>query len=361
MNMLFRFVSCLSISMLFACSEITAPDPIKLPTSDIIYRLSFTTKAVMIVSSDTITLKAIAIFADSSQAIVDPNKVFWRSIDPSIVRVDSAGKIQALVASDLPTEIIGTYTHNGVTKADTIPVYVTSTRIDATDIKIEVLDSTHVGAIALNGTPKIRIDLYKDGIVSKEGVQLPIIARPGIVVSAVPGSLGVFKYQITNSKGALGKFYIYASLNLYGNEVRDSLEFTGLYPASNNLPSIIQNMEGGVSAPTMKPSDPVKYIQPCGIVKFLLLLPLTTKPVDIVFSDSLQSGSETCAPISDADTKPGASPVRANQVWGNVTGIVGPGLVVVVRRSPTVGEVSYYLRDAITKDSLPVSGRYIQK
>lgn len=355
-----RWIPVLGI---LACSDIKAPDPVYLSPNDIVYQLKFTTKAAMVENYDTITLKVIATFADSSQVQISPELIRWRSIDPSIAAVDSAGKVKASEASFSSTSIIALYTHKGITKGDTIPVYVTSTRLDADEVRIKSIDSTVVGAVALNGTPTVRIDLYKEGALLKEGVQVPVVIPDGVIVSQVPvpSFPGMFWSKLINNKGILGKFYVHASLNLYGNEVRDSVEFTGAYPASNNLPSIIQNMEGGVSAPTMKPSDPVKYIQPCAIVKFLLLLPLTIKPVDIVFSDSLQSGSETCAPISNADVNPGGSSVRANQVWGNVTGLIGPGLVIVVRRSPTVGEVSYYLRDAITKDSLPVSGRYIQK
>lgn len=127
------------------------------------------------------------------------------------------------------------------------------------------------------------------------------------------------------------------------------------------LPAIAQNMNGEVTAPALKPDSPMQYVQPCAVVKFLLALPLLTRPVDIVFSDSIPSQGKTCDPIADANTRPGNIPVRINQVGGNATGILGPGLVLVVRRSPTIGEIKFHLRDGITKDSIAVSGRYSQK
>ncbi len=362
-TLLICLVSGLMIMGLSGCSDIKAPDPIRLPPNELIYKLRFTTRAVMIQSYDTITLKTIATFADGSQTAVNSKEIVWRSVDPGLVSVDSNGKIRTFASTTGSINIIASYTDNGITKADTIPIYISQAKLEANEIKIEILDSTTVGALAINGTPKIRVDLYQDGVVSKEGAQVPVTVPPGIVVTQIPatGYPDVFWSVILNNKGILGKFYIHASLNLYGNEVRDSIEFTGVYSGSLLVPTFIQNMDGVVTAAGLKPGDPMKYVQPCAIVKFLMLLPLITKPVDLVFSDSLPSGDRTCEEIPNADLKPGGTLVRANQIWGNATGITGPGVVMVVRRSPTIGQITYYLRDAITKDSLGITGRYTQR
>lgn len=360
-----NLLRCAIALAIWGCSDIKGPELVDLSQSELLYKFRFTTKAVMIANYDTLTLRTVAIFADSSRVTIDPIDISWRSTDNNVVYVDSIGKIRTLASTTAVTNIIAMYTVNGITKGDTISVYVTPTKMNANDIRIEVLDSTAVGALAVNGTPKIRVDLYNNGVLLQEGARVPLTVPLGISAStvAVVGSPGVFWNMILNNKGILGKFYIHTSLNLYGNEVRDSVEFTGVYPAALNLPPIVQNMNGEVTAPALKPDSPMQYVQPCAVVKFLLALPLLTRPVDIVFSDSTPSDGKTCQEISDADIKSGSIPVRVNRVWGNATEILGQniGFVTVVRRSPTIGEVRFYLRDAITRDSLGVSGRYTQK
>lgn len=356
-----RTIKYLMVFAVCACSDIKAPDPIRLASSETLYKLRFSTKAVRMVTGDTITLRAVATFADSSQTIIDPARVNWRSLDVTRVRIEESGKITAGAASASPTDIIATYTYNGVTKADTIPIYVTATRIDADEIKIVMLDSAKVGALAFNPTPRIRIDLYKNEVVSQTGVQLPLTVPGGLRVTpvVVSGSPGIFNYAVFNDKSILGSFFIHASFNLYGNEVRDSVEFTGVYPAGVLFNTISRNAEGDITAGTeIKPGDPIRYLQPCAAVKIFVLS--STKPIDIVFSDSLPLGDETCAPLSDQEVH-SSGPVAVNQISGNVLNVPLGGLRVVVRRSATIGEVSYYVRDAVTKERLKVSGKYHQK
>ncbi len=362
MKMAYKYlVTGVVASVLFACSDIKSPSADPLEYSEILFKLRFGSKGVMVVTGDTFTIKATATFADSSQKIVDPSHITWRSVDAARVRVDESGKITAGPVASSPTNIIATYTYKDVTKADTIPIYVTATRLNANEAKIILLDSTKVGALATNATARLRVDLFRDGEIVQKGVALPLTVPDGIRMRSVPisGSPGQFEYFVINEKSILGDFYIHASLNLYGTEVKDSVQFTGIYPAGGLLITMARNADGDIIfGEELSPNDPIRYLQPCAVVKFLVVT--QGPPMDLVFSDSLPGPEKTCDVLLDSELNPGGSPLGANQVFGNVINI-RTGAVTVVRRSSTIGEVSYYARDAVTKTRLKISGKYFQK
>src|SRR5690606_5210360 len=114
---------------------------------------------------------------------------------------------------------------------DTVSVYVTENRIDANEIKLVVIDSTRTGGYGTGGLPRVRVDLYKNGSLVEKGSSIPL--QVDLPVTAIPDNTGGPDaepvYRIRNDKLFIGYFWVRSSLNLYGNEVRDSVRFQGLH------------------------------------------------------------------------------------------------------------------------------------
>lgn len=337
-----------------ACVDIQGPAPQPLPTNQVISELQIGSSAAMIEVGDTVQLTVRAVAMDESEIAVDPSMIRWGSSDSSQVYVDSLGRVIGKVQSTIPVTISAAYRHVLTTKFDTVQVYVTENRINATSVRIVVLDSNRVGANPLFGYPRIRTDLYRGDTLVLVGAQIPISATQPVVLIGAPngGPDGEPVYFVSNDKSRLGKFWITTSVNLYGNEVRDSIEFTGTYPIIAPAIQVVTGQAGGIQPDTLAPDEPIQNVAPCGIV---VIFSLAMVPIDIVFSDSTAS-SVGCDPIAPESLLGFGFPVHGDFIGGNV--MTMPPFSVAVRRSNTTGTISYYVRDAITKERLPVSRYY---
>lgn len=348
-----------------ACVDVEGPAPIALSPGDILAEVRFPTRAVMMEMDDSLTLLPQVVAMNGTSLVVEPRQIIWKSEDSIRVYVDTLGKLTARIADDIPVKIIASYWRFGITKADTIPVYVTPTRIDATEIRLLPIDSSRVGSGIGFGKPRVRADLYKDGEVVVSGASIPMtVPLPVVLIYSREG--GPDKepvYLVNNDKGYLGEFWVKASVNLYGTEVVDSVLFNGIFPAGNLGITILPGNDGGITAIEMAPDAIVRSFQPCGWVSVIVSI---ADPIDVVFSDSAADG-DVCAPIPEEVLIQGAGfPVKRSIVGGNMLNIGHDSSVgflpftQFLRRSNTVGSITYYVRHAVTKKRLPVSGRFNQ-
>lgn len=345
------------------CVDIQGPAPESLAASDILSEFKLSTDAIMMSMSDTLFLQGSAVSMDASERVVNPRDILWRSSDSGQVYVDTLGRVTARRSSEVPVVITGSYNLSGTTKSDQVSVYVTPTRIQATSVRLISLDSSFVGASFHGiGTPHIRVDLYQDDTVVLQGAQIPVtVPAPAAVAFTPMGGLSQEPvYVVSNNNGYLGPFWVRASVSLYGVKVQDSILFNGKYPASTQIPIASDGM-GGVMPSEMLPDDPTPNLQPCGWI-FIVVFQ-ADRLVDVVFSDSTVDTDE-CTPIPNEllSSSRFGLPISGNVTGGNVTSVIRSGIfpTLWIRRSNTIGEITYYLRDAVTKERLPVSGRYRQ-
>jgi hypothetical protein len=336
------------------CVDVKGPVPKPLGSSDVLAAVEITAPAVMMVLSDTVQLGIRAIAMDNSEIPVDPMRIQWKSLDSSQVYVDSLGRVIGRVQSTIAVDIIATYRHERTTKADTIPVYVTATKLDATSIRLVAVDSTRVGTNAFT-FPRIRVDLYRGDTLVMQGAQIPITApKPVTITYSAFGGPNLEPVFSVDNKSYLGKFWIKAAAQLYGNLVADSIEFRGIYPAAAWSMWVVADQDGNFVANEMSPDMPIPNAQPCAIVAVILF---AMTPIDIVFSDSTAS-STGCEPIPLDWFEEVGLPPGNDIIGGNVLNL--QPFSIAIRRSNTQGQISLYLRDAITKERIPISYRFNQ-
>jgi hypothetical protein len=349
---------------LTACLEIEGPETPAVDPNEILAKFRFSTRAVMMTVGDTLRLPVQAVAMNNTELTFDRRDIIWRSQDSAVVYVDTLGTVLARAQTTTPVRIVATYQRSGVTLADTIVVYVTLNKLSATSVRLIALDSTRVGIGDGYATfPRIRVDLYEDTAIAVRGAQLPLTTPSYVstIFSATGGPENEPVYFVNITRYYLGSFWITASINLYGVEVRDSVRFEGLYPAGAILNYLVPNEEGEIVA-GMPPSNQVLTLQPCAVV--LILSAVTDRNIDIVFSDSTASSSG-CAPMPESILQQGyfGLPFTDHIVGGNMTNVRPPEFMplgVLVRRSSTIGEISWYVRDAVTKQRLLVSGTFKQ-
>lgn len=347
-----NILSCLIIFTI-SCSPMAGPDLVSISPSATISKIVLSSNFVMMQIGDTHTLSAEIKTVDQTTLTVDLDKATWLSEDTSKLEVDRSGRLKAKATNSLPTRVIVSYRENLNTVIDTVQVYITPDRIDGSSAKLIVIDSNRVGAYPSNFHliyPRVRVDILdgSDNLMVK-GAQIPI-QTPAPVTNKFNPTGGKDKepvYSIMNDRGVLGRFWVMISVNLYGEQVSDSVQFTGLYPITTgefefNL--IMEDVNGFVIPRILDTATRFPRIQPCGVFK---IMNFTSKPIDVVFSDSTSIG--TCEELS--------SNVFAEKVMGgNILNLSRFG--TAIRRIRTTGVVDYYLRDAVTKERLPVSGRY---
>lgn len=359
----------LAVAVTMGCVDIEGPRPPVLGSDQIISELRFSSRAIIMNAADTMEVGVRGIAMDGSAITVNRREVVWRSLDSAIVYIDTLGRVSSRVARTVsPVGISASWTLHGVTRFDTISVQVTETSSDVTAVKLVSLDSTTVGSIETAAgiqSPRIRVDLYNGDQLVQAGAELPISVPSQVTAGYdAPSSENNNEagYFIRNQLTYLGPFWVRASVNLYGNEVSDSLLFQGGYPSLTTT-ALIAFVEGAIMEIEMGPDDPVPAIQPCGWV-VIGMLNLRDRSVDVVFSDS--TADETgCEEIPVSLLQAGWNNMPFS---GSFTGGIARGLHLSgpfpfgwwVRRSNTVGQISWYMRDATTGERLPISGRYNQ-
>lgn len=342
-----------------ACVDINEPTAPVLSDSEILSQLRMSTQSVMIQTGDSLRVSVVAIAMDGSEIqIGDPQEVIWTSEDSEQVRIDSNGYIHAVRPSATPVNVVASYKYHRTTKADTIPVYVTDDRFDVTQIRLVALDSVRVGPASSYGTyvlPRVRIDVYEGETLRIKGARLHIEVRSPIqlILSPSGGDDSEDVYHVMNERPFVGNFIIRSSGNVYGNEISDSLEFTGLYPMVMANPFGIHYDAVAEKFAHLFEHEYTPYVQPCGIVTVLAFeVPV---PIDIVFSDSLNTGG--CDLAMDIDEWGG----YPDAVDGNIYDLPANSFAVGFRKTSTVGKVTWYARNANTKEPLNLSGSYISR
>ncbi len=336
-----------------ACVDIEGPVSKPLAPDQILASVRINRPAVMMQLADTLDLDIIATALNDAPISVNPEKLRWISKDPSQVTVDSLGRVVGLTETPVAVEVIASYTHERTTKADTIPIVVTATRLDATGIKLVAVDSNKVGIDGLL-QPRVRVDLYQGETLVMKGVQIPLRApKPVALTFSLFGGPDEDPVYSVDNRGYIGKFWINASTDLYGVEVADSIEFTGVYSSMAAALWLLSDEDGNFLPNEMPADQSPPLVQPCALV---IAVVFTPRVLDLVFSDSTAS-SDGCGPIPpNALEIISLVPLGLNGVGGNLLNM--PPYSVVVRRSNTKGVVSFYARDAVTKERLPISRRY---
>ncbi len=338
---------------LLACSTLEGPDTFELKQSDVAVKINVNSDFVVISKDDTLQLQISVIAANGSSIEINPDSTFWISQDPSQVEVDQLGRIVGKVANNIPVRIIVAYKHNFNTVIDTVFTYVTNEKYEDASIKVVQIDSNLVGAFpffAGVNNPRIRVDIYKDGVPIVKGTQIPVdigMMHVSAQFNNSGGPDGEPVYFVANEYGYIGKFWIRSNGNLYGNDVSDSLLFFGQYPAGNAAlwHWVTADVNGIIIPYSLNPLDLSPQLQPCGA---FIVYNYTTRPFDVVFSDSAESGT-VCG-------NPPNAFAGISVLDGNILGVPAGG--GGKRRVNRVGLVHYYLRDAVTKETLPYSGRY---
>lgn len=339
-----------------SCVDIQGPEMEALRPDDTFDEIRIRSRAIMIAKGDSHTIGFDLVAMDESLIPFNPKAIKWTSSEARVVSVSATGTIRANEISNGPIPIAVQYVHKYVTRVDTVKVYVTEDRIDANGVKLISLDSNRIGGSGLQGVPRVRVDLYKDGQEKEKGVLIPIDVDPPIEVKTnlVGGPDSKPVYEIYNPKFLVGKFWIRASLNLYGNEVTDSISFTGLYNdflsvSAGDLPANYP-----VPIPILD-TIPIRFSQLCSAH---VIVNLSSSPIDVAFSDST-AGSTGCEPGSDAFIRRLGLPVHGIFIGGNVLSM--PPRSTAIRKSNTAGVVSYRIRNSNTKEYIPWFTNHIRQ
>ena len=348
-----RLASLLLLMTTVSCVDIEGPAPAPIAATDVFSEFRFTTDAMIITPDETLQTAFVATSAAGSPIPVDLRKVQWQSGDSVRVFVDSIGRITAKALITNAVEVTAAYTHGTTTRRATLQVYVTSDEISATSLKLVALDSTRIGGGLGAPLPRVRLDLYQDTTRVGTGVKLPVVVPTPYVATyvATGGPDQEPIYTIKNGGSGLGTFWMRASVNLHGTEVRDSLRFTGTYPFNVGGMSFSVDEAGNL----IWDGDTLMRQQPCA---FTRIFNATSRSLEVVFSDSLASTND-CTP-AEVDVR--VKNVYWFPIFGWIDQVGGnlllPPMTIAIRRSATRGMVTWFARDPMTKEHLPFAGKY---
>lgn len=347
------------IGLMSACVDIEGPGIPAYPTSDILAKFDVRSSAVMIAEGDSLQIAFDLIAMNGGSIPYDPTKIEWRSMEAQKVWVTGTGMLYGMELTDGPIEVIAKYTHNHVTKYDTIGVYVTDGVIDANELKLIALDSTTVGAGGLiSGHTRIRIDLYKNGQLVKLGAQIPLMvdkpADAELIIGG--GDNGETVYAITNDRNLLGHFWVKSSLNLYGNEVKDSISFVGTHSSIVTAMAVVSTVDPErPDPPVLLDTIQAYQVGPCALHT---IMNLSMVNIDIVYSDSTAAVNE-CGPTSPELLANMGFPFHGEFIGGNVTNV--PPFSIAFRKSRTLGVVSFYARESDSKKPLLMFANHFEQ
>jgi hypothetical protein len=341
-----------AIVAMVGCSAMEGPEFKSVSPETVLSFVEINEGAAMMQVGDTLDLTLIAKAVDNTEITLDTSHTVWSSEEPTIVSVTQEGRVIAHTASSVATNVSVEVRYGLVTRRTSIPITVTTDRIAATGSRLILLDSNKVGlsANAIFGLPRIRLDLYQGDVLTYRGVRTPMEAPEGVTLlytTSADTAVGNHYQVRPGITMPYGPFWIKARVNLYGMQVSDSVQFIGGYATSAAIGLVPAT--GGAIAGNKSPFDPPAILQPCANMVISSALP---QPVDIVFSDSA-AGEEGCAPFPQVVTP------AIRQIGGNMLNVARG--VAVARKSSTRGEIRVWLRDAVTKDSLPYQIRFLQK
>lgn len=348
------------IAAVSGCVDVGGPEMPPLASNDILAEISVRSRAIMIAQGDSHQIQFDLIAMNEGVIPYNIDNITWVSQDPLIVSVNEHGVLYGADITDDPVQVTVSYNHNYVTKFDTVSIYVTNGRIDANEIRLIAIDSTRVGGSGMFGNPRVRVDLYKNGSLVRKGALIPItVEEPAeAIVDGFGGPDREPVYRITNMRYLIGKFWVRSSLNLYGNEVNDSLSFTGLNNDFINPAIGIWPVADPLNPPvTVLDTMPLNLYQLCAMQ---MIMNLSMDAVDIVYSDSAASPTG-CDPVpeSQLDSMNLGFPRYGQFIGGNVLNM--PPYSLAFRKSSTAGIVSYRVRKSATGEYLPTFTNHLKQ
>lgn len=353
----FAYVLPVLALLLHACSDFEGPRADRVNDSDILTRVAINSEAVIMKQGDSINLSATLYSMDGTELTgVDHSLIEWSSASPIDATIDSTGKVIARRVVTAPVSIIAKLEYKGTTKADTIPLYITADSYTATEVRLVALDSNRIGALG-TGATRVRIDIYDNENLIIKGARIHIESTvSGVAVNYAGGggSLGDALFSVQNTASHVGPFYIKVKGNLYGSEISDSLEFTGLYPAMVIF-SIAYNSNTGeyAFASGINPLIP-QLLQPCAVM--VIMVNGNPEPIDLIFSDSTDSNINC-----DPNHPPMFPTMIQNVNGGNLLGIPVPNpgtFPYMQRRSGGTGLISMRIRSAASKELIGPTAQF---
>lgn len=342
---------------LLGCSSFEGPPLENVGASDVLAEVKLSAGAAYVAKGDSLEIGFDLIAADGSIIPYDSTSAKWTTSFAAAVPVTNMGVVFGYTITESPVRVTLQYKHNYITKSDTIDVYVTELKQAANQLKLVSLDSNRVGG-AVFGTPRIRVDLYKDGVMLTEGSVLPVFAESPTeaVINLTGGPNNKPIYNIRNPKNQIGTFWIHSSVNLYGNIVKDSLKFTGLYSDIAGTGTLMSFLPDNPPPAVNLDVIPLKLGQLCTI--HLLINFSTNDTIDWVFSDSTASDTGCLPDLSDFGSRLGR-PSLPEVIGKNALSV--PPLHAVVRRSRTEGVIVGMARISRTKQPLPWTAYHVKQ
>ncbi len=339
-------------STVYGCVDIKGPMLGDLHPSEVLSSARMRSSAIMIAQGDSHKIAIDMIAMNGDTIPIRQENIIWTSLETRIVSVTPTGTIYGVKVSSTPIRVTVAYTHGYATKFDTVSVYVTPGRIDANEIKLVSLDSMRTGGNGSAPFPRVRVDLYKNGALVEKGSSIPIHVDPPITAVAAirDGPDGEPVYRIKNDKIFLGKFWVRSSLNLYGNEINDSILFTGLHDSYITALGFFEPSES--HRPIDLDTLPVMNYQICAQH---MIMNQSSRTIDILFSDSA-SVEPPCdvskpIPLLDFYASSGSYISRGIIAGGNILNFA-PGSIAF-RKTRTSGIVTYRTRNSATKEFYP--------
>jgi hypothetical protein len=336
-------VSIILIALAFsACADL--PDSPKTYASvhEIVNKITVNPDAVLMAVGDSIPLTVTAQNVLGEALPMDSTPVVWSSSDTMRVTVDGKGMLHALHADsgDDLVYVIASWTRSGVTRYDTAAVSVSQTRQPVAGIRIALGDSARVAIGAGVWMSVVAVDATGTTIGMPH---VPLVSNTMPSSSVTIFYLGQFGALIgggTNdvlNQSAIGDFWLYARGTVYGVPMQDSVQLTGLYPATRTIPFVQDSASLTI---TSAYRNQEVLVQPCGTISFANQ---TTTPLDVVFDDP--SAATGCA---------------AGDPTGDIIGLAAGATLSRKFRDP--GTITWKVRNATTgTDISRLTGRVTMK
>lgn len=276
-------------SLIFsACMDSHAPDPTGVLADDLIHSIRFNHHAVTLAVGDTVRIKTQGFYLNGNSFDIPPHSVVWSAVvgGGAVLLTPDGGVIGQAPSGSGFFRVIGSWTHNDVTRSDTLRVVVTDSVYDIERVSVFPLDSNRGGISVIN--PFEGMTQFKVGAWGKfdnflediTNFKLDIVRRPGHnqAVGLFPlGSGGI--HGLMNLGGYTDVGWIRLSALIFGKEYIDSAEFEGLYPASITI-----QFNQVLNSNFISKVENYTYIQPCGKVRFINS---TNTSVKIVFDKEI--------------------------------------------------------------------------
>lgn len=356
MNMCVRIptISYTAIGMMLAvlmgCVESSAPRMDPIPHDQVLQSLKLSVLGATMAVGDTLRMAIEAKSLSGERIdIVSGAPPVWTSSDLTKARVDSNGVIVAVGPTGTDEVIItAKWTYRSVTREATVNVMITSERHDIASIMLVSLDSTRIGAVS-------ELDLGSSPMISAIALNSAGQPVPEVKIRVTPmqldevlyNGIGVFDLSLLGLSGMhlliggtyLGPFWMYASGLFYGVPLIDSLQYTGLYPAVENIAISRDTLTGLLVSPQ---AGSHTIVQRCARMTYKNDSPF---PIDIIFDDPAAvtgcvagDGSGDIINILPGQTQIRKVPSERDIRWTvrrNDTGVIQPEMTgVLTMRDP---------------------------